>query len=421
MNEGVDGLVDHLFRRSAGRMVATLTRIFGPAHLSLAEEVVQEALITALQHWRMNAVPENPEAWLFQVARNRALDAIRRIKSLEEKVPAIAGWGRSQCGAGGLAGAESIAGFAHEVDDDQLRMMLMCCHPAIPEDSRIALTLKTVGGFSVDEIARAFLTNREAVAQRIVRAKRLIRDEEIPMEMPSRSDLPQRLDSVLKVLYLAFNEGYAAHSGEDLIREDVAIEAIRLARIVALHPVAVSPQAHALLALMLFQAARSPARLDAGGELAILEEQDRSRWNRAMVAEGVKHLDCAGTGEVVTPYHLEAAIAGVHSTASSFKETDWEYILDLYDHLLAIKPSPVVALNRAVALAMLRGPEAGIAAVEQLASHDSLRDYPPLAVTLGQLWLRAGDRTRAAEYFNRALALPSTTPEKRFLLRKLSQ
>ena len=412
MPETIDGLVDPLFRRSAGQMVATLTRMFGPDHLSLAEEVVQEALVTALQQWRMSAIPDNPEAWLFQVARNRALDAVRRSKSLDAKRDAIAAW------SAGVTAVDEPR-FAHELEDDQLRMMLMCCHPAIPRDSRVALTLKTVGGFGIEEIARAFLTKNDTIAQRIVRAKRLLREENIAMEMPSRAELPARIDSVLEVLYLTFNEGYTAHRGDDLIREDVAAEAIRLARLVAEHPSGGSPQAHALVALMMLQAARSPARIDAGGEMLLLEEQDRSRWNRALIQAGMRHLDRAAHGDVVTAYHIEAAIAAVHSTAPSFEETDWEHILALYDDLLAIKPSPVVALNRAVALAMLRGPQAGIAAVEQLASHESLRDYLPLAVTLGQLWLRAGDAERAAEHFKRALNLPATTPEKRFILRAI--
>jgi RNA polymerase sigma-70 factor (ECF subfamily) len=410
MTETVQGLVDHLFRRSAGQMVATLTRIFGPAHLSLAEEVVQEALLTALQQWRMSAIPDNPEAWLFQVARNRALDAVRRLKSFDEKVARLEV----------AASAESEwPGFAHEPEDDQLRMMLMCCHPAIPEDGRIALTLKTVGGFSVEEIARAFLTKDDTIAQRIVRAKRLIRDEKIPVEMPSREELPERIESVLKVLYLTFNEGYSAHTGEDLIRNDVVAEAIRLARLVADHPLAGTPAASALASLMLLQGARLPARLDTAGELATLEDQDRSLWDRAMIFAGVRYLDRSAAGDRVTAYHIEAALAAVHSTAPSFEDTDWQHILQLYDELLAVKPSPVVALNRAVALAMLRGPQAGIAAVEQLAAHNSLRDYLPFPVTLGELWLRAGDPSRAATWFSRALELPSTTPEKRFLLRKL--
>ena len=409
-----NGLVDHLFRHSAGQMVATLTRIFGPEHLSLAEEVVQEALIAALQQWGIGGVPENPRGWLFRVARNRALDQLRRDATLREKQRQIMEWrtdtlvcpdDRQEC---------------RSSTDDQLQMMLMCCHPAIPRESRIALTLKTVGGFSVDEVARAFLAKKETIAQRIVRAKRLIRDEHIPIEMPSRAELPQRLDSLLEVLYLLFNEGYSAHAGEDLVRTDLCTEAIRLGKQLAEHPFTSMPETHALLALMLLQGARIPARVDAAGELATLAEQDRSLWDSSMIAEGLRELGRSASGDRLTAYHAEAAIASCHAIAPSFEETDWDDIVAHYDQLLELKPSPVVALNRAVAIAMAESPAAGIAAIDEIASHPALRDYLPLATTLGELWLRNGDRQRAAEHFARALEMPATMTEKRFLLRKLN-
>ncbi|HEX7830178.1 MAG TPA: sigma-70 family RNA polymerase sigma factor, partial [Thermoanaerobaculia bacterium] len=277
----VQGLVDHLFRHSAGQMVATLTRVFGSENLALAEEVVQEALVSALQQWSLGGIPANPQAWLFQVARNRALDSLRRDTNLRGKENEIVAAFRDR-------DESDEPRFAHELRDDQLRMMLMCCHPAIPRESRIALTLKTVGGFGVDEIARAFLTKREAIAQRIVRAKRLIRDEHIPIEFPSRAELPQRIDSLLEVIYLLFNEGYAAISGEDLIRTDLCAEAIRLGRQLVDHPATSVPEAKALLALMLLQASRTPARVDAHGELITLEEQDRASWDQAMRDEGLR-------------------------------------------------------------------------------------------------------------------------------------
>jgi RNA polymerase sigma-70 factor, ECF subfamily len=403
MNESVEGLVDHLFRHSAGQMVATLTRILGSEHLELAEEVVQEALVSALQVWGLRGVPEDRAAWLFQVARNRALDQLRRRASFREKEAAIVEAFR-------VRESTDEPGFAHELRDDQLQMMLMCCHPAIPEDSRIALTLKTVGGFSVEEIAAAFLSKPEAIAQRIVRAKRLIRDEQIPMELPSRPELPERLESLLKVLYLMFNEGYSA------VRPDVSLEAIRLARLVADHPVAGSPSAQALLALMLLQGARLPARVDAAGEIATLADQDRSLWDGGMIAEGIRRLDRAAWGDTLSVYHLEAAIAAFH-----VGEPDWNALIDLYDQLLTIKPSPVVALNRAVAVAMAHGPEAGIRAIDQITAHATLDNYLPFAVTLGELWLRAGHPAKAAGHFSRALDLASTEPEKRFLRRKVEQ
>ncbi len=405
MSDPVHGLVDHLFRHSAGQMVATLTRIFGPAHLSLAEEVVQDSLVSAMQQWSLRGVPENPGGWLFQVARNRALDHLRRERSLRQK--------ESEIAAALDAASIDESGFSHELKDDQLQMMLMCCHPAIPEESHIALTLKTVGGFSVEEIASAFLSKSDTIAQRIVRAKRLLRDQGVRMEMPSRIDLPPRLESLHKVLYLMFNEGYSA------LRTDLCVETIRLTRIVAEHRAVSSPAAHALLSLMLLQAARVPARVDGAGDLTTLDEQDRSLWDRRMIADGMRHLDASATGDQITQYHIEAAIAACHTGAANFDEMDWERVIELYDELLAIKPSPVVALNRAVAVAMARGPEAGIAAAEQIAAHASLRDYLPLFTTLGQLWRLRGDMVKAAEHFTRALELPASAQEKRFLLRKL--
>lgn len=413
MNDS-DELVGHLFRHSAGQMVSTLTRVFGAEHLSLAEEVVQDALITAMQRWSMHGIPDNPRAWLFHVARNRALDELRRQASLRAKEAEVATVFRERA-------PEEEPMFAHELRDDQLRMMLMCCHPSIARESRIALTLKTVSGFSVDEIARAFLAKKEAVAQRLVRAKRLIRDEHIPMEMPSRTEMPERLESLLDVLYLLFNEGYAAHTGEDLVRADLCEEAIRLARQLVEHPVASLPEAHALLALMLLQSARIPARVDSAGALTTLEDQDRALWDQPCIAEGIRELGRSASGARITAYHVEAAIASCHALAPSFDETNWTMIAQQYDQLLELKPTPVVALNRAVAIAMAQGAEAGLAALNEIAAHPALHDYLPLPIALGELHLRAGDRTRAAEHFTRALELPATMPEKRFLLRKLNE
>jgi RNA polymerase sigma-70 factor, ECF subfamily len=408
----IDSLVDHLFRHSAGQMVATLTRVFGPEHLELAEEVVQEALVSAMQQWSIGGIPENPRGWLFKVARNRALDQLRRDANLRTKEPEIASVFTNA--------SEDEPAFAHELRDDQLRMMLMCAHPAIPAESRIALTLKTVGGFSVDEIARAFLTKKETIAQRIVRAKRLIREEQIPLELPSRAELPGRLETLLDVIYLMFNEGYSALAGEELVRQDLCAEAIRLGRTLSEHPATSNPAVHALLALMLLQAARLPARVDAAGELAPLAEQDRAQWDQQLLADGLRTLQRAGSGDRLTAYHVEAAIAACHAAAPSFAETDWPEIVRRYDLLLELKPSPVVALNRAVALALAESPASGIAAIESIAAHPALRDYLPLFATLGELWLREGDSARAAGYFARALELPGSMTEKRFLLRKLA-
>jgi RNA polymerase sigma-70 factor (ECF subfamily) len=410
----IEGLVDHLFRHRAGQMVATLARIFGPEHLDLAEDVVQEALVTALTQWSWHGIPDNPSGWLFRVARNKALDHLRREASLRGKETEIASLLRE-------LRQEEGPGFSHELRDDDLRMMLLCCHPAIAEESRVALTLKSVCGFSVDEIARAFLTQKATIAQRLVRAKRTIREQSIALELPSRENLPTRLDSLLRSIYLMFNEGYGAYAGEELIRRDLCEEAIRLGGALAEHEATRSPRVDALLALMLLQSARLDARVDAMGELTVLAEQDRRRWDGPKIAAGMRHLDRSAAGDAITPYHVEAAIAACHVSAPSFEETDWQRVVDLYDDLMSMLPSPVVALNRAVALAMAAGPGAGIEAIEPLEQDASLHGYIPLPTTLGELWLRAGDRSRAATYFNAALALPSTAPAKRFLLRKLEQ
>jgi RNA polymerase sigma factor (sigma-70 family) len=408
MSTEVPQLVDHLFRREAGRMVAALTRVFGAENLTLAEDVVQDSLIQALRAWPFRGVPENPGAWLMQVAKNRALDLLRREAGLARKEAAIRDWTAS------LAPGDREG----EAMDDQLRMIFICCQPAVPREARVALTLKTVGGFGVPEIARAYLAKEATIAQRLVRAKRKIREIRPSFEVPSPAELPEALDSVLEALYLMFNEGYAASGGEELVRQEVCAEAIRLARLVAEHPALDVPRAHALAALLLLQAARNPARVDPEGNLLLLSEQDRSLWDRRKIAAGLHHLDRAARGTEISAYHLEAGIAACHAVAPAYEATDWVYILELYDGLLAQKPSPVVALNRAVALAMAEGLSAGIAEVEEIRS-PALAAYYPLPVTLGELYARAGDPERAARAFRTALELESPEPVRRRIQERL--
>src|SRR5215475_9921304 len=304
-------LLDHLFRHQAGQMIATLTRIFGPLHIDLAEEVVQEALVKALQQWPYRGVPENPRAWLIQVAKNRALDLLRRETSLREKSGEIVrAFSEQEEFANRRIETERGGESLPELFDDTLGMIFMACHPAIPREGRVALTLKTVGGFGVSEIARAFLAKGPTVAQRLVRAKRLIRDEGVSFDLPDEAEMLARLDSVLEVLYRLFNEGYSAHAGENLVRADLAQEAIRLCSPLVRHRATNRPKCHALLALMMFQAARLPARVGEGGELALLSEQDRSLWDRRMIYLAYKHLEAAAEGDEFTEYHLQAAIAG---------------------------------------------------------------------------------------------------------------
>lgn len=403
--------VDHLFRHQSGRMVSTLTRIFGPRRLDLAEEVVQDALLKALELWPFEGIPANPSAWLIQVAKNRALDAIRREASLAEKIPELA-----------RAFPEQIMPESHyEFDDDQLSMMLLCCHPSLASDLRVALTLKTVAGFSVGEIARAFLAQEAAIAQRLVRGKRQIREQRIDFEMPSSADLLARLDSVLEVLYLLFNEGYSAHQGESLLRADLCHEAIRLARLLATHPASDLPKTHALLALLLLNTSRLPARVNAEGDLFLLRDQDRSLWNRELILEGLRELDRSAEGDELTSYHLQAGIAAQHALAPSYDATDWENISEQYDQLYQLDPSPIIALNRAIALSRWKGPAAGLAVLARIEHHPALAHYHLLPATLGELSSELGDQQRAARYYRSALECVCTEPERRLLQKRLSQ
>jgi RNA polymerase sigma-70 factor (ECF subfamily) len=409
-------LVDHLFRSRAGQMVAYLTRLLGPEHLDLAEEVTQEALVRALQNWPYSGIPQNPAGWLFRVARNVALDALRHRTLTGEKSAELAAEHFRHADTPTADDAE----LEEQLRDHELGMVLMCCHSILPPDARVALSLKTVGGFSVREIARAFLADEATIAQRLVRAKRQIRDSGIRFELPAGEDLIARMDSALEVVYLMFNEGYAAQSGEDLVRHDLCGEALRLGRLLATSSVG-TPQAHALVALMAFQAARLPARVDAAGELVLLEDQDRTRWDQNLIALGFHHFTLCAEGAEVSSYHAQAAIAAIHARAHDGRGTDWKLILGLYDQLIELSPSPVVELNRAVVVAKVHGAEAALAALRPLEGSRALRNYYFLPMVQGQLLLEIGDKPGAAQCFHQALGRPCSEPESRFLQRKLAQ
>lgn len=396
-------LVEHLFRRQSARMVGALVRIFGPRHLQLAEDVVQEALVRALEQWPHSGVPTNPAAWLIEVAKNRALDRLRREASLTARLPELV---RVFSGAAGALGDEM---------DDQLTMMFLACHPAIPREARVALTLKTVCGFGTGEIARAFLIQETAAAQRIVRAKRMVREENLAFTLPEGTELAIRRDSVLEALYLMFNEGYTRNL------QDLLEESIRLARLIADHPGSAAPEADAVAALMLLQAARSAARVDAGGDLFLLAEQDRSLWNAALIAEGLRRLDRSASGERITTWHIEAGIAAAHAIAPDFASTDWEYITGLYDRLHALNPSPVVALNRAVAISQWKGAGEGLRALAEIEGHPSLAHYYLLPATQARLFGDAGEPEKAADCYARALQCECSAAERRFMERRLAE
>ena len=402
-----DLLVDHLFRRHSAKIVATLTRVFGSRHLDLAEDVVQDALLKALQQWPFKGIPENPAGWLTLVAKNRALDLLRRDASLASKVQQL------EVALPRLSSEDEI--------DDQLALILMCCHPALPIEYQIALTLKTACGFSTTEIARAFLTPQTTIAQRLVRAKRQIRDHDIVIDPPSHDDLPARIDSVLRVIYLLFNEGYAATSGDDLVRTDLCEEAIRLGVLVVDQSPLQLPAAHALLALMMLQAARLPARTLADGTLAVLSEQNRELWDRKLITLGMRHFGESAAGDTITTYHLQAEIAAIHATSISETDTDWSKLVELYDDLYKLEPTPIVLLNRAIAISRAHGPQAGLAALEQIDTHNALRNYHLLPAVAAELWKQAGDRERAADSYRRALECPCSAPERTFLESQLQR
>ncbi|MCI0652422.1 MAG: sigma-70 family RNA polymerase sigma factor [Planctomycetes bacterium] len=408
----VRGLIERIFRERIGRIVATLARILGPDRLDLIEDVVQDALLKALRVWAYEGVPGNPSAWLIQVAKNRAMDALRRDRTLAAKELELIRWARAAQAARDMPADD-------ELSDDRLRLMFICCHDALPREARVSLTLKTVGGFTVPEIARAFLADDTAIAQRLVRAKRRIQEERLEFELPPPALLPARLDSVLDVIYLLFNEGYSASSGEDLVRPDLVREAIRLAELLLEHASTRTPKVHALLALMLLQGARLSARTDAAGDLLLLAEQDRARWDLSMIQRGMAELAAAGSGDSMSAYHLEAGIAACHALAPSLAATDWRQIRWYYDELLAIAPSPVIALNRAVAIAHVDGPAAGLREVDAIANGQALANYYLLPATRGELLVRLGRLQEGAEAFRSALALVASLPERRFLERKL--
>jgi RNA polymerase sigma-70 factor (ECF subfamily) len=413
MRTEVPPLVERLFRAEAGRLVPMLTRLLGPEQVALAEDATQEAFIAALGHWPRSGVPADPRAWLLQVARRKALDHLRRESTADRAQPQL---------EAALGEAFDSSDIGDEIiADDQLRMMFLCVHPAISAESRVALTLKTVCGLSVGEIARAFLADESAVAQRLVRAKRSLRDAAAQFELPEGPELLERRGAVLDVLYLMFSAGHLAFEGEDLLRDELAREALRLAELVALTPETSAPDAHALAALICLHTARFPARSDSDGEFVRLEHQDRSRWDQSLIARGFQHLDRAAAGEGRSSFHIEAEIAAVHAASPTWQATDWARITALYDALLARQHSPVVALNRVVALNELQGPSEALAAFAELAANPSLQDYPLLYSVHAELLTAAGRRAEAAAQWQLAIELTRAEPLRRYLTRRLAE
>jgi RNA polymerase sigma-70 factor, ECF subfamily len=406
----VRALIDRLSRREGGRLVGALTRTLGAAGLSFAEDCVQDAFMAALNTWGERGVPDNPFAWLLTTARNRALDRLRRHAMMSALEPRVSEWIEH------LRAPNDGEGLG----DEELSLIVLCCDPALEEEARLALTLKTVCGFTVEEIARAFLTTPDAIAQRLVRAKARLRELDHRFAMPAGTALKARLPSTLRTIYLMFNEGYSASEGDRLVREDVCEEALRLAEVVAWHRSTGSPEAHALAALISFQHARRRARVADDGRPVLLEDQDRRLWDGAMIARGFQHLSASQGGETLTPYHLEAGIASVHAAAPSWADTNWRQLLSYYDGLREIAPSPVVEINRAIALSKVMGPQAALAALKGLETQKAVTRYLPFHLTVGELEVQSGRRSQAREAFTRALALPMSVQERRLIETKLS-
>jgi RNA polymerase sigma-70 factor (ECF subfamily) len=406
----VRATVDAIYRAESRRVLATLIRVIGD--FDLAEEALHEAFRAAVEQWARDGVPANPRAWLVSAGRFKAVDRIRRRARFDAAEAEIADRLHAE--------AEDIATVLdQDLEDDRLRLIFTCCHPALPQDAQIALTLREVCGLTTEEIARAFLTAPSTLAQRIVRAKNKIKVARIPYEVPARDALPERLDSVLHVIYLVFNEGYSASSGASLTRHDLSGEAIRLARLlVELLP---EPEALGLLALMLLHESRRAARATPEGDLILLEKQDRSLWDRALIGEGGQLVARALGTRRFGPYTVQAAIAAVHVEASEPGQTDWRQIVGLYDVLLRLEPSPVVELNRAVAVAMRDGPDAGLALVDELLERGDLENYHLTHAARADLCRRLGRNAEARDAYRRALALTQLEPERRFLERRLAE
>ena len=411
----VTQLTDHLFRHQSGKMIAVLTRIFGMHNLEMIEDVVQESFLRAMQTWTFNQLPDNPAGWLMQVARNRAIDIIRRQQHFQQYSQELA----SELQRETEHTVQHFFGEA-EIADSQLQMIFACCHPALKEEDQVALTLKTVSGFGVTEIAHALFSNEAVIQKRLYRAKQFLKDNQIQLDIPAGQELTGRLDIVYTVLYLLFNEGYNSGNADELIRRDLCAEAMRLCFLLTQHKTGKQPTSFALLALMCFQASRFESRIDENNSIILLQHQDRSTWNKALIQKGYEFLTLSSQGPALTVYHLESAIAAEHALTASFAETNWQRMLQLYDMLLEQKRTAPVILNRAVVLAQLNQTNTAIQEIWNINNIDHLINTQYMfSAVLGELYMQLGDEHNAGKFLQQALSLTTSLAEKKLITAKL--
>ena len=413
-NKNINQLVDHLFRHESGKMIAVLSRLLGLQNIEIAQDLVQDTLLQAMSTWGYKSIPDNPSAWLYRVAKNKAIDFLRREKKFKEVSPQYSYLLQSEYT---LASTVNNLFLENEIQDSQLRMMFACCHPSIQEESQIALTLKKLCGLSVNEISKAFLTTEETIAKRIYRAKEKIKAEKIELEVPQNDELSTRIDTVLKSLYLLFNEGYKSSNPDKLIREDLCEEAMRLCFLLTQHPLTAFPRTKALLALMCFQGSRLDARLDDKNNIILLKHQDRSKWNRSLMSKGFEFMEESTEPFEVSAYHLEAAIASQHAAARSFEQTNWKSIYHLYEMLYQLQPNPIVAMNKAIASSYAISKENALKELQQI---KGLEDHHLYFVSIGEMYFDLENKTEAKKFFEKALELTSSGYEQQLLINKIS-
>jgi RNA polymerase sigma factor (sigma-70 family) len=415
----IEQTIDHLFRHEWGKLVTVLTKLFGPQNLQLAEDVVQDTLLKALNTWKINGLPQNPSAWLFTVARNKAIDLLRKQQLHAQYAKSITPLLQSEYT---LAPTVHEMVNANTIQDDQLRMMFVCCHPSLSAEAQVAIILKTLCGFSVAEIAKAFVTGYDAIEKRLYRARLALRENKVAFDLPAAAELDHRLENVLTAVYLLFNEGYNSTAHESLIRKDLMQEAMRLCELICSNTLVSQSPARALLSLMCFTAARNDARLDEAGNILLLKQQDRTKWNRQLISKAVECIEqSAATGQTISKYHIEAGIAFEHAKAPTYSDTNWENILHYYNLLYQLFPTPIVALNRAIVISELYGPEKAIAAIESITDIATLKKYYLLPATLGELHWQLKQYDQAIIYFKEAMELTQSAAEKKLLELKMRQ